>query len=89
MITLEYWHDYMHLYCHANAFRPSALKRDLGTDPDFLERFRQRFEWVLATKPIAAREWERRNETSFDEDEELYEHLQQIYDFMFRDGPHP
>ena len=52
-------------------------------------RFRQRFEWVLQTQQITAQEWERRNETSFDEDVELHEHLQQIYDFMFRDGPHP
>ena len=89
MITFEYWHELMHLYCDANAFSPGDLKTDLGSNPDFRERFRQRFDWVLQTQPISAQEWEDRNDTSFDEDEELHEHLQQIYDFMFRDGPHP
>ncbi|MGR3716324.1 MAG: hypothetical protein ACU0B1_06220 [Thermohalobaculum sp.] len=89
MITLEKWHEWMHLYCDANAFMPRSLKRDLSSNPDFMERFRRRFEWVLQTQPISAQEWERRNDTSFDEDAELHEHLQQIYDFMFRDGPHP
>lgn len=79
----------MRLLCSANMFLPHELKISLQEDSANAPAFKTRFEAVLRDKPFTAQAWEAEFDTSFDEDEEVHQHLQAIYDSLFLDGPVP
>jgi len=83
------WKNIMFLYCSGNVYRPDVLKSRLEYGSEFYQSFKESFEIVLKEKPFTAQAWEDEFDTSFDEDAELREHLQEIYDYLFMDGPFP
>ena len=89
MVGLEGWKNTMFLFCSANVFEPHELKKRLLKNPEGARDFKARFEVVLREKPFTAQAWEDEFDTSFDEDEEVQEHLQAIYDYLFLDCPMP
>lgn len=89
MVSLESWKKTMYLFCSANVFLPHRLKSGLEKDPIGSPAFKSRFEIILQEKPFTAQGWEDEFDTSFDEDEEVHEHLQAIYDYLFLGGPVP
>ncbi len=89
MVSLESWKKTMFLFCSANVFQPHELKIGLQEDLIGAPAFKARFESVLREKPFTAQSWEDEFDTSFDEDEEVHQHLQAIYNFLFLDGPIP
>ena len=89
MVSFESWKKTMRLLCSANMFLPHELKAGLQEDPEGAREFKARFEAVLREKPFTAQAWEDEFDTSFDEDEEVQEHLQANYDYLFLDCPMP
>lgn len=91
MDSLESWKYTMRLFCSANSFDPRRLKQGVKRAPARASEFRARFDWVLSERPFTWSQWEKEFDTSFydDEDDELYKHLQSIYDYLFLGGPMP
>lgn len=87
MTHMEVFEGFIGFLLSANSFDPRELKLDLEFHPDRLLICRAAFEWVLSNRPYTAQQWEDERETSFDENDELYAHLQAVYDYIFNDGP--
>lgn len=89
MDSLETWLETMFLFFSANTYDPERLKANLEASPTHTRHFRGRFVVVLRDRPLTPDDWERRMDLGFDSADELYEHLQDIYSFLFEDGPFP
>jgi hypothetical protein len=89
MDSLEAWLRTMFLFFSANTYDPQRLRTRLHDAPKQIEDFRARFVAVLRDRPLTPDDWERHMDFDFDSTDELYEHLQAIYDFLFEDGPFP
>ena len=89
MVSLARCKSTMYVSCSTNVFRPHELKKRFQGDPEDARAFKARFEVVLREKPFTAKAWEDEFDTSFDEEEEVQEHLQAIYDYLFLDCPMP
>lgn len=78
-----YWH------LNANHFDPERAKQNLGRKPEPDRRLRAQFARVLTERPYTFETWEDLTAVSLDTDEELYDHLQHVYDYMFNEGGYP
>lgn len=83
------WTSAIHLFAHTNNYDLQALKEGLAENPAAYEVVRRQFDEVLRTRPVTV-EWyaEHANDVLEDE-EELYRYLQEMYDYLFNEGPWP
>lgn len=72
---------------HANNFDPDFIKKTLGQKPIGEKKLKEQFLRVLKERPYTFETWEDLTYASYDTDEELYEDLQKIYNYLFLDGP--
>lgn len=89
MVSIESWKRTMFPLCGPETYDPDTLKAGLEIDPDDSRRFRERFEAVLRDRPLTADEYERDIGFRFDNDEEMYGYLREMFGFLFEDGPFP
>ena len=78
-----------HLFLHTNNYQPHELKAAVAEKSEWIERVQQQFDEVLQSPSVTV-EWyaEHANEL-FDDEETLYRYLNEVYDYVFRDGPWP
>lgn len=94
-MTVPYeWMMTVHLFMHTDNYNLDnynldELKAAVAERSERIERVQRQFEEVLRTRPVTV-EWyvEHANDTLGDE-ETLYRYLQEVYDFVFLDGPWP
>lgn len=79
--------DLISLYCNANAFDLDEFRAQLRSDkwrelnPTFLDDFKK----VIDDRLITIKEYEDLTNEDFDTEDELFEHLQEVFDHISRD----
>jgi len=63
------------------------MLKNLGRKPEPDRRLKAQFKRVLVERPYTFKTWEELTAVSLDTDEELYDHVQRVYDYLFNDGP--
>lgn len=79
------------LYCHANNFDMGKFKHQVQVEK-WRERhptFKDDFQRVILERLVTMDEHVGLTEIDFDTDDELFEHLQKIFDCVYADGPDP
>ena len=87
MNGFEAFEGFAYWYLNANHFDPESRKQSLGLKPNSDRILREQFKRVLVERPYTFETWEDLTVVSLDTDEELYDHLQRVYDYLFNDGP--
>lgn len=89
MRGFEEFEGLAYFYLNANHFDPETAKQSLGWKPEPDGKLREQFRRVLDERPYTFATWEDLTAVSLDTDEELYEHLRQVYQYLFDEGPYP
>jgi predicted nucleotidyltransferase len=78
-----------HLFLHTNNYQPDVLKAAFPKRSEWIDRVQRQFDEVLQMRPVTV-DWyaEHANEL-FDDEETLYRYLNEVYDYVFRNGPWP
>lgn len=81
----------MDCYFHANNFDLDGFKDQLANRvwQDANPTFKDDFKTVIAKRLISMKEHVDLTEIDFETDDELYDHLQKIFDYIYNDGKHP
>jgi len=77
------------LYCHANCYDPDGLRQRLAPPSEWSERLRRNFDYVLENRSLTARDYSRRTDIEFENDETMFAYVEALRDFLFADGPYP
>ena len=88
-LRTEAWLSDIGLFCGGNTYDPSKLRQITAEKSEWSERLKSNFEHVLVSKQLSALDYEEKVEIEFASDGELYGYLQQLYDYLFEDGPFP
>jgi len=77
------------LYCNANNFDMNGLRDQIQVDrwKTLHPTFKNDFKKIVSERLISAHEYLDLAEEDFDTEDELYEHLQAIFDYLYNDGP--
>lgn len=78
-----------HLFLHTDNYNPDVLKNAVPERSEWIERVQRQFEEVLLTRPVTVDWYAEHANDGFDDEETLYRYLQEVYDYVFRDGPWP
>lgn len=89
MNGFEEFEGFAYGYLNANHFDPETVKQSLGRKPEPDRRLRAQFKQVLDERPYTFETWEDLTAVSLDTDEELYDHLQRVYQYLFHEGSYP
>lgn len=89
MSGYEVFEGFTYWYLNANHFDPERRKQSLGLKPDSDGKLKEQFKLVLEEQPYTFETWEDLTAVSWDTDEELYDHLQRVYQYLFHEGPYP
>jgi hypothetical protein len=78
-----------HLFLHTNNYQPHELKAAVAQRSEWIERVQRQFNEVLQTRSVTV-DWyaEHANEL-FEDEETLYRYLNEVYEYVFSDGPWP
>ena len=85
----EVFEGFAYWYLNANHFDPERRKQSLGLKPEPDRLLRAQFKRVLDKRPYTFETWEDLTAVSLDTDEELYDHLRRVYQYLFHEGPYP
>ena len=83
--------DMVSLYCNVNAFDLDGLRKQvhkdkwLGLNPSFKDDFAK----VIGERMFAPQEYLGLTEDEFETAEEVAEHLEKVFNFVYHGGPHP
>ena len=89
MNGFEEFEGFAYWYLDANHFDPERRKQSLGLKPEPDRHLRAQFKRVLDKRPYTFETWEDLTAVSLDTDEELYDHLRRVYQYLFHEGPYP
>lgn len=89
MPNYETWLETMFLFCSSEVYDLNRLKSYVleGKQPQI--EFKKQFEEVMATRPFSAEDWENEMNFSHENDDDLYEFLDALYQFLFANGACP
>ena len=83
------WKMAVRLFLNADVYNPKELKDAAAERTDWIEQVRRQFEEVLRTRPVDVDWYIEEANANFDDEERLYTYLQEVYDYIFLDGPWP
>jgi hypothetical protein len=78
-----------HLFLHADNYQPHELKAAVAEKSEWIERVQRQFDEVLRTRSVTVDWYADHANELFDDEETLYRYLNEVYDYVFRDGPWP
>jgi hypothetical protein len=78
-----------HLFLHADNYQPHELKAAVAEKSEWIECVQRQFDEVLRTHSVTADWYADHANELFDDEETLYRYLNEVYDYVFRDGPWP
>ena len=79
------------LYCHANDFDLAALREQVRDDKWLAinPTFKDDFAKVIDERMFSPDEYFRLTGVDYESAEEVAEHLEKVFNFVYNDGPHP
>ncbi|MBK4214643.1 hypothetical protein JJJ17_01745 [Paracoccus caeni] len=83
------WMMMIHLFAHTNNYDLDALKEGLQLEPEWSEIIRRNFDEVLEKRLVTLEWYDKHANHGLDDEETLYRYLQEMYDYLFNDGPLP
>ena len=83
--------DMLKLYCHANAFDLEGLRKQVHRQKwlDINPTFRADFIKIIRGLMLGPDEYNRLTAIDLEAVEDVAEELETIFNFIYRDGPHP
>lgn len=78
-------------YGHVNNLDMDKFKRQLQVEKwqRLRPSFKEDFQRVIRDRLITMEEHARLTDIDFETDDELFEYLQKIFDYLYKDGPYP
>ena len=89
MDRFEPWLQYMFMYCSAELNDLDRLKAELANNQGRRDFVQSRLRQILTERPLTAVDWEKRMNFALENDDELYEFLDALHQFLFADGAYP
>ena len=89
MPSYEKWLETMFLFCSSEVYDPNGLKSYVSRSGQPQAEFKNSYKEVLVERPFSAEDWEREMNFSHDNDDDLYEFLDELYQFLFANGAYP
>lgn len=78
-----------HLFLNTDNYNLDALKNAVPKSSEWIERVQRQFDEVLRTRPVTVDWYIEHANADLGDEETLYRYLQEVYDYVFRDGPWP
>jgi hypothetical protein len=75
------WLETMYFYCSSALYDLDRLNSYLVGNPSQREFIQEKFQQILDERPSSAEDWEN--------DDDLYEFLDSLYQFLFANGAYP
>lgn len=89
MSYYEKWLETMFLFCSSEVYDLNRLKSYVSKGNQPQVEFKEQFEEVMAVRPFSAEDWEKEMNFSHVNDDDLYEFLDALYQFLFANGAYP
>lgn len=83
------WMMTVHLFMHGDNYDLDELKKAVAERSEWIKRVQRQFEEVLRTRPASVAWYIEHANADLGDEETLYRYLQEVYDYVFRDGPWP
>ena len=79
----------VHLFMHGDNYDLDELKEAVLERSEWIERVQRQFDEVLRTRPVTVGWYIEHANADLGDEETLYRYLNEVYDYVFRDGPWP
>ncbi|WP_299720253.1 hypothetical protein [uncultured Tateyamaria sp.] len=83
------WLEAMYFFCSSELYHLDRLKSYIAGNPSQREFIQEKFQQILDERPLSAEDWENEMNFSHENDDELYEFLGALYQFLFANGAYP
>lgn len=89
-MTVPYeWMMTVHLFMHGDNHNLDALKEAVPKRSEWIGRVQRQFVEVLRTRPVTVDWYIEHANVDLGDEETLYRYLQEVYDYVFSNGPWP
>ena len=78
-----------HLFLHTDNYPPPELKAAVAEKSEWIERVQRQFDEVLRTRSVTVDWYADHANELFDDEETLHRYLNEVYEYVFSDGPWP
>lgn len=89
MDRFEPWLQTMYFYCSSELYDLDRLKADLANNLEKRDFIQSQLRQILSQRPFTAMDWEERMNLEHQNDDDLYEFLDALYQFLFKNGAYP
>lgn len=89
-MTVPYeWMMTVNLFMHGDNYNLDALKEAVPKRSEWIGRVQRQFVEVLRTRPVTVDWYIEHANVDLGDEETLYRYLQEVYDYVFSNGPWP
>ncbi len=89
MDRYEPWLQAMYFYCSSELYDLDRLKADVVNNQGKRDFIQSQLKQILTERPFTASDWEKRMNLEHQNDDDLYEFLNALYQFLFEGGAYP